>query len=95
MHNTAERLHDPAPTPEEIDAAIVRARKLRSEALHGYLTTVRGSLAWLFRHLRPAVLLNPTMTFRRSVAPTQVHHQPFWSTPPESRWLYALWNRVL
>lgn len=96
MRHIIERLHGPAPTPEEVDAAIARARELRSEVLHGYLVTACSGLGRTFRHLRPAILPRPAATFRRSVAPTQVHHQPFWSMPPVSpRWLHALRNRVL
>lgn len=96
MRNTTDHLHGPAPTSEQVDAAMDRARKLRSEAVHGYLAAARGGLGRAFRRLRPAVLFYPAAAIRGGVAPTQVARQPFWSMSPDSaRWLHALRNRVL
>jgi hypothetical protein len=42
---------DPNPTPEDIDRAIARARRMRSEVIHGYLARLA---AWRRGVLRRA-----------------------------------------
>lgn len=87
-------LYGPAPAPDEVAAAMRRARQLRSEILSGYLATAIGTLGRTFRHL-PAGVVHPKAMTRHGFAPSWTVRRSFWRMLPGSPTrAQALWNRV-
>lgn len=87
-------LYRPAPTPDEVAAAMRRARQLRSEVMSGYLATACGALGRTFRHM-PAGVVHPEAMIRRDFAPSWTARRSFWSMLPGSPTrAQTLWKRV-
>lgn len=94
MPDITGHLYGPAPTPDEVAAAMRRARQLRSEVMSTYLATACSALGRTFRHA-PAAVIHPEAMFRREFAPSWTARRSFWSMLPGSpTWAQALWNRV-
>lgn len=96
MPSHIERSCGPAPTPEEVNAAVRRASELRSEVMHDYASRARQALACRIQRLPVALAAFRGGLTRRGVAPSRTHRQPTWSMLPHARrWIQSLRGRVL
>lgn len=96
MQQNTDHQFGRAPTPDELEDAVRRARAIRSEFFHFYVASARESLRQSWRRFRMSAGSHLQGTKRHTDAPIWTGRQPFSSMLPDaSRWMQALRGRSL